>query len=431
MIMGKKQRALELQVAQCMKENETLKAQIEAINGELASCRELLAKKTLELTNANSKLDDFKHKHEAIITALTEAHSIRERIIHDAKNEANNIAQSAAQREKEILNKASETLAKANEEAKSLLENANADAGRINESAIVEAAEIIESAKIKANSITIAAESAVNAKHEELSRLTTELQTRAQMALEQTKIYAEMLKFLSESEIIELNPSEFDCDREDKCDYCISEGNKITEAGKLELCDKDDCDAEQGKTNNETPCGKGTPCCEESDHGSNNDGESERDQEKINKNKFESDNENETLATASASNVGSAHFETADDISVESQGMNEAVRAFKIDSSSEILSADETNVENDCLNLTESNVFDEEAKESELPSYYSDVAELMRSIYAIEGRNIPEDYGEAVFDVGEGTPLVFDSDDESNDKLPIDDNLEKILKDIL
>ena len=74
--------------------------------------------------------------------------------------------------------------------------------------------------------------------------------------------------------------------------------------------------------------------------------------------------------------------------------------------------------------------------EPEFPEEYSSAASLMRSIYSIEGRDIPEeadDEGE-MYDIGEGTPLTIHQDEESGEEtfsLPVDPDLRDILRDIM
>ena len=60
----------------------------------------------------------------------------------------------------------------------------------------------------------------------------------------------------------------------------------------------------------------------------------------------------------------------------------------------------------------------------------------MRSIYSIEGRDIPENADEEgeLYDIGEGTPLTIHQDEESGEEtfsLPVDPDLRDILRDIM
>ena len=77
-----------------------------------------------------------------------------------------------------------------------------------------------------------------------------------------------------------------------------------------------------------------------------------------------------------------------------------------------------------------------ESVESEFPEEYSSAASLMRSIYSIEGRDIPEEADEEgeLYDIGEGTPLTIHQDEESGEEtfsLPVDPDLRDILRDIM
>ena len=74
--------------------------------------------------------------------------------------------------------------------------------------------------------------------------------------------------------------------------------------------------------------------------------------------------------------------------------------------------------------------------ESEFPEEYSSAASLMRSIYSIEGRDIPEEADEEgeLYDIGEGTPLTIHRDEENGEEtfsLPVDPDLRDILRDIM
>lgn len=71
--------------------------------------------------------------------------------------------------------------------------------------------------------------------------------------------------------------------------------------------------------------------------------------------------------------------------------------------------------------------------ESEFPEEYSSAASLMRSIYSIEGRDIPEEADEEgeLYDIGEGTPLTIHRDEENGEEtfsLPVDPDLRDILE---
>lgn len=83
------------------------------------------------------------------------------------------------------------------------------------------------------------------------------------------------------------------------------------------------------------------------------------------------------------------------------------------------------------------------APPSELPESYDSPATLMRSIYSIEGRSIPEvpkadgdceaeADGESICDVGDATPLVVSSDEIEADAvdMPVDDDLESLINEI-
>lgn len=84
------------------------------------------------------------------------------------------------------------------------------------------------------------------------------------------------------------------------------------------------------------------------------------------------------------------------------------------------------------------------APPSDLPESYDSPATLMRSIYSIEGRSIPEvpkaedDCGakadsEPVCDVGDATPLIVSPDEVEADcsDMPVDDGLESLIDEIL
>jgi hypothetical protein len=64
----------------------------------------------------------------------------------------------------------------------------------------------------------------------------------------------------------------------------------------------------------------------------------------------------------------------------------------------------------------------------DLPDDYPDASSLMRSIYSIEGRDLPDEDGET-YDIGEGTPLTAESDEGF--EMPVDPDFENLLGDIL
>ena len=407
-MMSKKTKLLESQLAQVTQSNDALRAQLsraeenaaalsreleeknnraqelearllhsqsrlEAVTGELNS-------KKGDLAGANRKLDEYRLRQDAIVSALTEAHATRDRIISEAEAEAGRIRSSAAEAKEAMLAAARESAERIRNEADEILRQARAEAEKIQTEALEEAASLTEAAEAEAKSMIEEADGAVNARKEQLRALNSELSARAAMALEQTELYASMLRLIAEAEELQYDELPEDCDYDcenckDKCDSYIPETASDEEQEKPE----DECDPCYTP-----PCGKRSTCCHE---------------------QAEACHENP---------------EAADTI------IDEPIADPEGDEEQSETEPDSEVITSPC----------DERPIIKTVAEGGDVGAFMRNLYSLEGREAPDDEV-LITDVGEGTPLVLDSDDCSDNPengsspIPVDADLAEILNDIL
>lgn len=372
-MMSKKQKALEMQLAQCAQTNDALRARLDEAEKHAAECEKVLAKRTaefesrlsgkdVELLNANRKLDEYKLRQDAIVNALTEAHSTRERIIREAKAEAAEIVKQAEKDKADMLSEAGKVLndakceahasvSAANEEAENIRRQAAADAEKMSDDALDEAAGIIDAAQKEADSLINNANSIVAERTEQLASLNAELKSKARMALEQTELYVNMLNLIADSEATYSCPS--DCDF--NCEHC-----------------HDKCDSYVPETSNEVISAESS----------------------------------ENALDAPAAETGSALIPEKTDEQFESKSTaDDTANEAAVD-----LPSEEPTIE--------------------LPDEYDSVASLMRNIYTLQGREIPDE--QTGNDRAIGVPVNPDnSDSTSEEPLPVDSDLESILKDLI
>lgn len=359
-MMSKKQKALEMQLAQCAQTNDALRARLDEAEKHIGECEKVLAKRTaefesrlsskdVELLSANRKLDEYKLRQDAIVNALTEAHSTRERIIREAKAEAAEIVKQAELDKANILNEANSVLenaksrahasvSAANEEAGEIRRQAAADAEKMSDDALDEASGIIDAAQKEADSLISNANSIVAERTEQLSALNAELKSKARMALEQTELYINMLNLIADSEATYSCPSDCDLNCENCSDKCDSYVPDTSDAP---------IDSEQSSETTEVP--------------------------------------GETVESTDPAEDHSS--ETVDEPLPNEPSI-------------------------------------------ELPDEYNNVASLMRNIYVLQGREIPDEQTES--DESSGVPVNPDNDDlDKEEPLPVDSDLESILKDLI
>ncbi|MBQ1684990.1 MAG: hypothetical protein II072_05730, partial [Clostridia bacterium] len=239
MVMGRKAKQMEQQIQQLLKDIEAMKAAASEKELELKICKdELASTKTAldgargELTAANKSLEDFRSRQAAIVSAMEEATNTKERILNEARaSAAKQEAEGKARREQLISegqsmrdrarNEANATTRKANEEAENKVKEAAAAAEKTVGDAEKLANEMIADAKSKAKDIVQEAEDSVirlTAKSDELSIF---LREKARIALEETKLYTEILDSVADCKELSDLPHEcdFDCANcENKCD---------------------------------------------------------------------------------------------------------------------------------------------------------------------------------------------------------------------
>lgn len=401
-MMSKKTKALELQLTQCIQQNDALRASLAETERQLNESMDELDKVRLELNNAKRKLDDFRIRQEAIVSALTEAHNTRDRIIREAKAEADSIGAAASSKKAAMVNEANSTLEHAraeseriiqaaNSEANAILSEAKRDAQQMGDEALDEASDIVEVAKSQAHDMVTRAEQTVAERQEQICKLNNELRVRARLALEQSETYVNILQTIADTEHAEelQKPHPRENGKKD------SDGSASEQQGESDKADG--CDAACNADSKQQvvcakfpPCGRNTPCCAVKS-------DAERIGTPINSDLNEQEHtvkEGKPKPPAAAS---------------AASGVDEAIIREGFDEPS-----------------------DPTASDSELPEEYSSVAALMRNIYTIEGRELPDVENEP-YDIGEGTPLIIgrDEEDADDEPLPVDHDLSEILNEVL
>lgn len=355
---------------------------------ELNSCRG-------ELASAQRRLDEYRNRQESIVNALTDARETHDRIINDAKAEAEQIIASADSEKEQLLASAKSEVEKARSDAAAIRHNAETEARRIKDNAEEEAAAITDGAEKDALARIAEVDGVILEKREQLDNLKTEISVRAKAALEQTELYTNMLQLIAESDLSEIPQEEcdFDCEHcENKCESYIPYPD-------------DEAD------NTKPPCGRECFCCDEaeccnSEQTSGSEGDAAEDAlEEVRADEYDCD-EN------AGAECGCCEVcaEDADGAPCEEEACcSEECRECEPDTEPAIIEGMDGHGEPD----------------------YSGVASLMQNIYSIENRELPDELDDEVLDVGEGTPLVTEDEADDYTPLPVDDDLETILKSIL
>ena len=355
---------------------------------ELNSCRG-------ELASAQRRLDEYRNRQESIVNALTDARETHDRIINDAKAEAEQIIASADSEKEQLLASAKSEVEKARSDAAAIRHNAETEARRIKDNAEEEAAAITDGAEKDALARIAEVDGVILEKREQIDNLKTEISVRAKAALEQTELYTNMLQLIAESDLSEIPQEEcdFDCEHcENKCESYIPYPD-------------DEAD------NPKPPCGKECFCCDEaeccnSEQTSGSEGDAAEDAlEEVRADEYDCD-EN------AGAECGCCEVcaEDAEEAPCEEEACcSEECR--------------------ECAPDTEPAII--EGKDGHGEPDYSGVASLMQNIYSIENRELPDELDDEVLDVGEGTPLVTEDEADDYTPLPVDDDLETILKSIL
>ena len=355
---------------------------------ELNSCRG-------ELASAQRRLDEYRNRQESIVNALTDARETHDRIINDAKAEAEQIISSADSEKEQLLVFAKSEVEKAMTEAAAIRHNAETEARRIKENAEEEAAVITDGAEKDALARIAEVDNVILEKREQLDNLKTEISVRAKAALEQTELYTNMLQLIAESDLSEVSPEEcdFDCEHcENKCESYIPYPD-------------DEAD------NPQPPCGKECFCCDEAEC---------------------------CNPEQSSCSEGDAAEDALEEVRADEYDCDESVGAecgcceVCAEDAEEAPCEEEACCSEECRECapdTEPAII--EGKDGHGEPDYSGVASLMQNIYSIENRELPDELDDEVLDVGEGTPLVTEDEVDDYTPLPVDDDLETILKSIL
>ena len=355
---------------------------------ELNSCRG-------ELASAQRRLDEYRNRQESIVNALTDARETHDRIINDAKAEAEQIIASADSEKEQLLASAKSEVEKARSDAAAIRHNAETEARRIKDNAEEEAAAITDGAEKDALARIAEVDGVILEKREQLDNLKTEISVRAKAALEQTELYTNMLQLIAESDLSEIPQEEcdFDCEHcENKCESYIPYPD-------------DEAD------NTKPPCGRECFCCDEaeccnSEQTSGSEGDAAEDAlEEVRADEYDCDE-----------NAGAecGCCEVCAEDAAEASCKEEACCSEEC---------------RECAPDTEPAII--EGKDGHGEPDYSGVASLMQNIYSIENRELPDELDDEVLDVGEGTPLVTEDEADDYTPLPVDDDLETILKSIL
>lgn len=352
-----------------------LEAVCSRTTNELNSCRG-------ELASAQRRLDEYRNRQESIVNALTDARETHDRIIKEAKAEAEQIIASADSEKEQLLASAKSDAERIRAEASAIMRNAEAEARRINDNAAEDAASIIECAEKEALARIAEVDDVIIEKREQLDTLKTEISVRAKAALEQTELYTNMLRLIAESDLSELSPDEcdFDCEHcENKCEDYIPYSD-------------DEAD------NSRPPCGKEGFCCDGTEcHKA----------------------EQSPVSEAEGATEAGADESDCDDNADDGCGCCGKC-------------AEEASCEEEACRSEECepDIAEDDGSHPDEPDY-SGVASLMQNIYSIENRELPDELDDEVLDVGEGTPLVTEDESDEYSPLPVDDDLETILKSIL
>ena len=349
---------------------------------ELNSCRG-------ELASAQRRLDEYRNRQESIVNALTDARETHDRIINDAKAEAEQIIASADSEKEQLLASAKSEVEKARSDAAAIRHNAETEARRIKDNAEEEAAAITDGAEKDALARIAEVDGVILEKREQLDNLKTEISVRAKAALEQTELYTNMLQLIAESDLSEIPQEEcdFDCEHcENKCESYIPYPD-------------DEAD------NTKPPCGRECFCCDEA----------------------ECCNSEQTSGSE-----GDAAEDALEEVRADEYDCDENAGAEC--GCCEVCAEDaaEASCKEECRECepdTEPTII--EGKNGLGEPDYSGVASLMQNIYSIENRELPDELDDEVLDVGEGTPLVTEDEADDYTPLPVDDDLETILKSIL
>ena len=355
---------------------------------ELNSCRG-------ELASAQRRLDEYRNRQESIVNALTDARETHDRIINDAKAEAEQIIASADSEKEQLLASAKSEVEKARSDAAAIRHNAETEARRIKDNAEEEAAAITDGAEKDALARIAEVDGVILEKREQLDNLKTEISVRAKAALEQTELYTNMLQLIAESDLSEIPQEEcdFDCEHcENKCESYIPYPD--------------------GEADNTTPpCGRECFCCDEaeccnSEQTSGSEGDAAEDAlEEVRADEYDCDE-----SVGAECGCCEVCAEDAEEAPCEEEACcSEECRECEPDTEPTII----------------------EGKDGHGEPDYSGVASLMQNIYSIENRELPDELDDEVLDVGEGTPLVTEDEVDDYTPLPVDDDLETILKSIL
>jgi len=480
-MMSKKTKAMEQQLTQLAQENDALRAQLAAAGVEIENVKSELAKTVgerdrfrnelngaqLDLSNAKRRLDDFRLRQEAIVNALTEAHNTRERILKEANANADRIDAEAKQRRTDILNKAQAALESAKKEAAQLIADAKRDAAgirdaaqkdaqQVTDTALDEATELIAGAKADAETMMDEAQAAVDEKQAQVDELNFSLSEKARLALEQARKYAQIMESLAELNFetaVEARyaekyaPAAAEPENSGECADDADE-TSLSETNP-DAADSNEMDLDEAKQGTESirgtggaeampPCGREKTCCScdnaeavsnpevpEADVCGQENTELPKETEDSNP---ETTDEPKEQAVCSATENGEPESHTG----AEGEAEDKPETADPADDCDEQIKTSEKSEKS----MKNENGKHTKSVESEFPEEYSSAASLMRSIYSIEGRVIPEeadDEGE-LYDIGEGTPLTIHQDEESGEEtfsLPVDPDLRDILRDIM
>lgn len=473
-MMSKKTKAMEQQLNQLAQENDALRAQLAAAGIEIENIKSELAKTVgerdrfrnelngaqLDLSNAKRRLDDFRLRQEAIVNALTEAHNTRERILKEANANADRIDAEAKQRRTDILNKAQATLESARKEAAQTVADAKRDAAgirdaaqkdaqQVTDTALDEATELIAGAKADAETIMDEAQAAVDEKQAQVDELNFSLSEKARLALEQARKYAQIMESLAELNFetaVEARyaekyaPAAAEPENSGECaddadETSLSETNPdAADSNEMDLNEAKqgtECVRGTGDAEAKPPCGREKTCCScdnaeaVSDVCGQENTELPKETEDSNP---ETTDEPKEQAVCSVTENGEPESHTGAEGEAEDKPETSAPAD---DCDEQIKTAEDSE-----KSMKTENGKHTKSAEPEFPEEYSSAASLMRSIYSIEGRDIPEeadDEGE-MYDIGEGTPLTIHQDEESGEEtfsLPVDPDLRDILRDIM
>ncbi len=470
-MMSKKTKAMEQQLTQLAQENDALRAQLAAAGVEIENVKSELAKTVgerdrfrnelngaqLDLSNAKRRLDDFRLRQEAIVNALTEAHNTRERILKEANANADRIDAEAKQRRTDILNKAQAALESAKKEAARLIADAKRDAAgirdaaqkearQVTDTALDEATELIAGAKADAETMMDEALAAVDEKQAQLDELNFSLSEKARLALEQARKYAQIMESLAELNFETAVEARYAEKYAPAAAESVNSGECADDADENTLCETNSNETNLNEADQGTecaggidnaeampPCGRERTCCSRDNAETVSDAES-RDAENTELPKDAEDENPETAdepkeqATRSATENGVPESHTGEEVEAEDKPETASPAD---DGDQQIETSEESEKSVKIENGKNTN-----SAEPDFPEEYSSAASLMRSIYSIEGRDIPEDTDEEgeLYDIGEGTPLTIHRDEENGEEtfsLPVDPDLRDILRDIM